>query len=573
MNGGTSEASESYGFMNIAGQIVVVSDYLYEPGAPLISDNELEEAVSALAVSGQAKELLRQLSVLAHFSHKESDGVDVVRQFSDSLAPDIRARFDAMPIRNKFFATQPVMKAMSRVFQGINSDRKRTDLSAQQVAIFLVHSIGEQLQREERSNTSGRTIGGLDEDLVLIVVASTSLHYSQLPNVMLQRQELLWDHYGHLAQKYLGRSASALLLEATGLELMEILSLGSLLNVASANWRLYGGNFARLGEGLGISRDKVSKFELLVSMTPAEFQRQLGAATITSWDLGVFEEHPVVRYYEHLLVLDESLMWRRITTGLYWYVFDYIKRTEGDDGRRNWTQAWGEIVEEAAKDLLVPFAMEDHDGNKMFWSEEDLETTYGKGVKHADLVLVTGKCLLLVEIVSGLLTTGTRSRLERASFDGDMQKLFTKKARQLEDTVVCIESNARALLGFDLPSDWVVLPIVVSAFGFPYFKPVITHLRDIASAEKLLQSTRIESFSMLDLREIELLESVVEHGEEVDQVLQDWRIEAGDEVTFWNWYTKKHYGEAVIPTRLQEGGGVQVRRLIATLRGDIEIDE
>ena len=145
-------------------------------------------------MSGQAKELLRQLSVLAHFSHKESDGVDVVRQFSDSLAPDIRARFDAMPIRNKFFATQPVMKAMSRVFQGINSDRKRTDLSAQQVAIFLVHSIGEQLQREERSNTSGRTIGGLDEDLVLIVVASTSLHYSQLPNVMLQRQELLWDH-------------------------------------------------------------------------------------------------------------------------------------------------------------------------------------------------------------------------------------------------------------------------------------------------------------------------------------------------------------------------------------------
>ena len=119
----------------------------------------------------------------------------------------------------------------------------------------------------------------------------------------------------------------------------------------------------------------------------------------------------------------------------------------------------------------------------------------------------------------------------------------------------------------------MVLPIVVSAFGFPYFKPVITHLRDIASAEKLLQSTRIESFSMLDLREIELLESVVEHGEEVDQVLQDWRIEAGDEVTFWNWYTKKHYGEAVIPTRLQEGGGVQVRRLIATLRGDIEIDE
>jgi len=73
--------------MNFAGQFVVVSDYLYEPGAPLISDNELEEAVSALAVSGQAKELLRQLSVLAHFSHKESDGVDVVRQFSDSLAP------------------------------------------------------------------------------------------------------------------------------------------------------------------------------------------------------------------------------------------------------------------------------------------------------------------------------------------------------------------------------------------------------------------------------------------------------------------------------------------------------
>jgi hypothetical protein len=417
-------------------------------------------------------------------------------------------------------------------------------------------------------------IGGLDEKLVLTLVAAVSVYYTQLPNVMLLRQEQLWGKYGHLAGEYFdGQSATDLLRDATGLVLMEILALGSYTNVASVAWEKYGGLPVRLGALSEMPREKIARFESLVSLTPAGFKENLEDSREHSWDMSVFEEHPVVKIYDDLFVLDEALLWRRITTGLYWFVFDHLKLTKGEGARRAWTQAWGAIVEAAVGDLFTPFADRDVSGKPVVWDEHDLERIYGSDVKHADFVLVVGKNLLIVEVVSGQLTVGTRAKLDRKAFDDDIEKLFTKKARQLHETVGCIESDAAALLGHDLPADWKVIPIIVAAFGFPYFNPVIRHVKDVAAKEGLLQSSRIEPFCILDLREVELLESAVEHGENVGESLTNWQRSAGTEITYWNWYTTENYGKAEIPTRLQEGGKDQIQRIIRTLSGDIELRE
>jgi hypothetical protein len=207
----------------------------------------------------------------------------------------------------------------------------------------------------------------------------------------------------------------------------------------------------------------------------------------------------------------------------------------------------------------------------IIWDEHDQERIFGSDVKHADFVLVVGRNLLVVEVVSGQLTVGTRAKLDRQAFDSDIEKLFIKKARQLDETIGCIERGCAALLGHDLPEDWKVIPIIVAAFGFPFYNPVINHMDEVAAREGLLQSPRSEGFCILDLREIELLESVTDQGEDVGESLASWQMDAGSEITFWNWYTTVNYGTAVIPERLQEGGKDQIQRIIRTLSGDVEL--
>jgi hypothetical protein len=566
------DANEKFGFMNFSGQFVVLSDYFSAASDDQLDNKGLADSVRSLAVTGSTRESLRQLSVLSHFAHKPSDQLEVVQAYSESLDDEVRPRFDALPEGWRVFGTQPVLKAIAAVMMEIDSTRRYPSQGMMHSAILLTHSVGEQLQRHERIHSSGKLIGGLDEELVLTHVAAVSLYYTQLPNVMLLRQEQLWERYGHLASQHFdGKSATDLLREATGLDLLEILALGSFLNIASVDWAKFGGLTNRLGGFSGISREKVARFEALVSLTAAGFKEKIEDAPESTWDLSVFEEYPVVKIYDDLLVLDESLLWRRITTGLYWFVFDHLKRTRGKSGWRLWTQAWGDIVEAAVLDLLTPFANVDEFGKSIIWDEHDLEQVYGSDVKHADFVLVVGSNLLVVEVVSGQLTVGTRSKLDRQAFDSDIEKLFTKKARQLDETIGCIEEGAAALLGHDLPEDWKVIPIIVAAFGFPFFKPVISHVNAVAAREGLLQSPRIERFCILDLREIELLESAAEQGQNVGESLVTWQRDAGSEITYWNWYTTVNYGTAEIPTRLQEGGKDQIQRIIRTLSGDVDL--
>jgi hypothetical protein len=351
------DVSEKFGFMKYSGQFVTLSDYLPEASIDELGNEDLADLVRRLAATGPTRESLRQLSILAHIAHEPSDQAGVLEAYSDALPEDAKRRFDSLPKDWRMFGTQPVLKAVSAVMMEIGATRRAPEQSMMNSAISLAHAVAEQLQRQEGSRKSVAFIGGMDEGLVLTLVAAVSLYYKQLPNVLLLRQEQLWERYGHLAREYFdGQSATDLLREATGLEFMEILALGSFLNIASVDWAQFGGLTNRLGGLHEISREKIVKFESLVSLTPAGFKEKIEHSAELTWDLSVFEEFPVVKIYDDLLVLDESLLWRRITTGLYWFVFDYLKRTRGESGWRLWTQAWGDIVEAVVRDLLTPFA-------------------------------------------------------------------------------------------------------------------------------------------------------------------------------------------------------------------------
>jgi hypothetical protein len=59
-------------------------------------------------------------------------------------------------------------------------------------------------------------------------------------------------------------------------------------------------------------------------------------------------------------------------------------------------------------------------GIPLFWDEDDLQAAYGE-TKACDFVLDAGDCLVLFEVVSGQIKTGTRVDLARQAFDDDVR--------------------------------------------------------------------------------------------------------------------------------------------------------
>ena len=111
-----------------------------------------------------------------------------------------------------------------------------------------------------------------------------------------------------------------------------------------------------------------------------------------------------------VIVLDEQMLWRRCTSGLFWNVHDALKQSS--EREAEWFRtAFGAMVEELVETSLRRLAPIDLAGGSNYYTEDDLESAYGPGVPRCDAIVDVGGALLFVEVVSGrLVGPGTSSR-------------------------------------------------------------------------------------------------------------------------------------------------------------------
>ena len=347
----------------------------------------------------------------------------------------------------------------------------------------------------------------------------------------------LWRTYGAEAGSFFGgKGAAQLLEEATGLEPEDFLAIGFALTSHAMQWMPSKPILVRLDDGLAIPKEKIETFVHAVCTTLQEIVERISSEdALSTWDFLPFQTTPVLALPDGYLVLDETFLWDRITSGLFWMVFDHLKGIAPNDAELRWTQAWASIVEVAVGDSLRSCAVPTLDGSPAFFTEDDLHKAYGNNVRAADFVLDGGEMFGAFEVVSGRVATGTRIALAREAFDRDIERLVMNKVRQLHSTATCLLGSEEPLTGQAPSFRRHVLPVVVSAMGFPYMEPVILHIRDSMRAEGLLQDARVEPLCIVDLRELELLEGVVASGGSVASSLLAWQRATDGRISLWDW--------------------------------------
>jgi hypothetical protein len=549
--------------VDFGGAFVTLTDYLGGDLVSVLGPEVSGRLVPVLAADMPLREMISALAALNHFAHYPEQAEPTIEFLRSALRPEPLARLDRLLANRQPFARQPVLRAMREVLADPTRAIRRKTLPGI-APIWLVHAVGDTFPAWGTSTTD--RIGGWPSEAVLELVANYGFHEGQDRWALLVRTASLWRRQGHLAASHLGgRSAVDLLVEATELEPEDFLALGFALTAHAAAWSPATSQLLRLDAGLGMSPGRVAAFVKLATATPEELAARVAAQPRSTWDFLAFEKTPVLRFPEGFLVLDESLLWERVTTGLYWLVFDHLKASEGDAAALAWTRAWGDMVEAAVGESLARCCLAALGGTALFWNEDDLQAAYGQ-TKACDFVLDAGDSLLLFEVVSGQLKTGTRVDLARQAFDEDVQRLVMKKVRQLHAAATCLLQDEARLTGVRPSAPRRIVPVIVAAMGFPYVGPVVQHVDALAGAEGLLTDARIEPLSILDLRELDLVEGKSAAGTDPASLVNEWQRATGRQVSFWNWATTWPGGAPSRPSRITAEGTDVANELRRRLR-------
>lgn len=522
---------------------MVIDDYLGDLGLPL-DPAELHRAATALVYSQvDRRSLLLGLGLLALVLGRPDDEEAVIGGYRELLADPVRARFDALsvrqPERRVALARQPLLGAF-RAALVREDDGGGGQIPPELAALMLSHVVAADFYTGPPDD--GDMIGGLPAKLAVDIVNNQGFNSREDVMSLLDRTLRLWRTYGEVgASKIGGRLPADVLADITGLEIEDILSMAFGIWAHSSNWNFGDPLLLNLGLHPDMDPAKWERFLALVAGTPEEFALAFGEER-SQWGFLPFQSHPVVRLPDGLLLIDETYLIERVTSGLYWILLDHFRAID-DKARQAWTQAWADMVEAHAEDELRALAPMVLGGGTTFYTEHDLAKAFPGSGGRADATIDFGESLGAFEIVSGQMTTASRIDGDPAAFRKDLEKLIFKKVRQLDGTAKHLLEDASRLTGAQVPPR-PVRPVVILGGGLPVNPITVNETLDYCGAENLFAHAMACQVVLIDLGELEMLEGLGEKlGMNPADILTRWQASGIANLSLRNWLLATFGGE------------------------------
>lgn len=236
------------------------------------------------------------------------------------------------------------------------------------------------------------------------------------------------------------------------------------------------------------------------------------------WSISAFERFPVIRLGSgSLLVIDPNLLVRRAFGWLP--LFDIVEglKSRGQPGDRR----LAERAKGCAAHLTEVYALEvlgnivgDGNGNdnhaKRLYNDADLETAFTRrGLKKADAAIDYGDAWVVVEVTTSKAQRATVSGISSDAVDADLGKLVDEAA-QIEATIDALRADESRLTGMPSQRGRRFLPLLVASEGFPINPISLKLLRERLRTAGVLQKSDISSLEVVDLEELEIIESLQE---------------------------------------------------------------
>lgn len=232
-----------------------------------------------------------------------------------------------------------------------------------------------------------------------------------------------------------------------------------------------------------------------------------------------FRDHPLVRFQDAYVPAHIPYLQDKLSEGLFWLLNDSI--SEEKSQKQQFRRFFGRLVEVYVQDLLARIVGDSPLLSQRLWTE----FAYGRSQKSPDAIVSYGDTLIFFEIIASrpkyraTVVAGSCQAL-----DDDIRILVTDPAKQLNKTITNFFKGAFVPQGLVPSSKTRVVPVIVSLNTLPQ----TVALRNII-AEKLtelnyLQDERIDRLEILDIGELEQIESaVLRRGTSLLQIVEERR--------------------------------------------------
>jgi hypothetical protein len=146
------------------------------------------------------------------------------------------------------------------------------------------------------------------------------------------------------------------------------------------------------------------------------------------------------------------------------------------------------------------------------YDDTDLEAAFAKrGRRKADAAIDYGEAWVVVEVTTSKPQRGTVSGVSVGALNADLSKLVDE-ATQIKATIDALRANEPQLTGTHSQRSKRYLPLLIVSEGFPVNPISLDLLRGRLRAAGILQESDTDPLEVIDLEELEMIESLQERG-------------------------------------------------------------
>jgi hypothetical protein len=492
-----------------------------------------DEFIDTLHTTG-LRSLVLSLSSLATILH--NDGVTnltLQRMLRDQFVPpELRVRLLQLPNWNDrvlFFPQQVLFCIKAALMHSPDAvdERPDADFGHRLAHILLMATafLDSPVVSEHDPDARNR--------IVSFVVRNSFIQGTERFGHMLARASLLYTTLPLLPELRASPQFTdlpAVFRDATGLQLGECLALGHALLVWFVSQSLLSDTFQPDHRALdprqyfaatAVEGDVAQRFLTLLTHTydsaQAAFRARPGDAARSPYDFRPFMDKPMYQIHEGALAPTSlAYLEARFTNGIFWTIHDALP---SDGPRERFTQFFGQVFEAYVRQICMhalpdaPLLVRRVYPEQEYVARGDLHRT-------SDVAIVYGRHLVLLE------ATHSRLRLEETALAGDVeafrrdvQKIVVAKAAQLIARIRDFRDRAYSFGGIGWDDIEAIHPVIVTFQSIPETTLVWDFMRAELQSAGVVEGPKTERLQLLDIEELEILESLMARGHSLWDVL------------------------------------------------------
>lgn len=476
-------------------------------GHPL-RDEEFAPLLEGLGASG----VVEACALLLEVHHKDASGLDQ-RLAQHALQQDARERaLNLLRERQmRFVVPQLALLASSVVLLTFPWESDDDALVSDVVAAAVLHlHMGDLVVRPEGPNEKV-LFGNVREGMALEVIANQMFNSTTNLGTDIARHERMWHHLAREVAKDEGLpDLSAVFETVTGMPLDVFEAVGFGFYAARDKAPKVPKSWF---EPTDITEDQLIAVLGRTALTPGTLRQRLendidGDLSTNRWKLDAYSERPILDFDEQSwLIHSPQLLVDRFFSGLAFWDAYFHAGADQDHVRH----AWGLITERYGHEVLESLAPEA--AGQRVWRESEIQEAFGtQDQRNADAVIDYGDAWVVLDFSSRMPTRALAHAESLKALEDEIDYVVGDKASQLDATIAALKEGESRLTGRASQQRRRFHPVIVVSNKWP-LNPITHELARLKVEEQgHLQGDQVETLFIITMEELEIVESVQEHG-------------------------------------------------------------